>query len=175
MLMKTLIATVILRLKMVLAIILREESMLMIAMIHLMILSIWLNLLSCVPLVDILLNLLPMLATTMKEVISALLIYKQLEMCKYIIFICIGLPQFAVIYSHIRYQCIVRKLNFVVASFILGVALYHVPLWLLLWLIWPHHGILVFFNGALSKKKEGSKDQAMPPWHVHLLNKRYEA
>ena len=115
----------IIMLMLILATIFREESMITIAMIILMILPICINFQSYTLLVVILSNLLLVLVTIMKEeVISVFSMFLIILSCKYLLIICIGICLFAVIFSIIKCQCIGRELNFVVAYSLLCVALY---------------------------------------------------
>ena len=89
-----------------LAIILREENILIAHMIVLIILYMFLSLQSCTNLIVLLSNLFPLLVTIMREeerLIFMLLCYLK---CNLLIITCIGYHKIAAIYSYIKCQCI---------------------------------------------------------------------
>jgi hypothetical protein len=124
----TLVATMILELKVKLSTILKEESMLMIDIIHLLIIFPCHSIPSCMLQMVTLLNLFLMLVTIMKEeVISFLFMLLIIISCIYLQLICNGIPLFLCDLFIWKCQCIGRKINFSVACYIFCVALYCVP------------------------------------------------
>ena len=94
-----------------LEIILRGENTLIAHMIVLIILYVFLRLQSCTNLIVLLSNLLPLLATIMRE--EERLIFMLLCHLKHnlLIITCIGYHKMAAIYSSIKYQCIGKELD----------------------------------------------------------------
>ena len=129
---------------MFLAIILREERILMIYMIVPIILYMLPSLHNCTNLIVMWSNLLPLLVTIMKEEVIDALFMLLIICCIHLLIICICLLPFAVTHSYTRCQCIGRKLGFVATVSISCVASCHALTWPLSWLAWAHLGTPVF-------------------------------
>ena len=109
---------------MFLAIILREENMLISYMIVLIILYMFLSLQSCTNLIVVLSNLVPLLVTIMREEERLIFMFLCYLKCNLLIITCIGYHKIAAIYSYIKCQCIEKELDLKVNGLMFCVVLF---------------------------------------------------